>query len=388
MSTHRRSGQGLALLACLALTLPLLVGQGCPPGVVAGGAPTTVVRFPNLDRSAAIGETLTIVYDAVGATSVRAFYDRDKTINTGDEVVFSGNLPAGSNQVAQMATASLPAGTYYLGITASNSAGTSSAYGAGKITLVASAQVKFLSPAQDMRVGAGVSVPIRFDAGVTAFDYRVFIDGDSTANGNETTIATGSSSGSSAVQVPFDTSPRPAGTYYVGCTVTTPAGASRTAYASHTITVTTGAYVQLLAPTFGLAVSPGDFVQVVVAANDPQDPAAQVRVFHDTDNQFGNGNEVDIAILPQISTGTVWDTTGVGPGFYYVGAELQNGLTPPLVSYSPGPLEVLGQGGGIGGGGTLTVTTPTSAVTVLEGAVYRIGWTVNLARGEGVVRIF
>jgi len=368
MSSSRRSPRGLALLACVLLVLPLIMGQACLAGVTTSGTPTVVLRYPNLDQSVAVGEQVTIVYDAVSATSVRGFYDRDGRAGTGDETVFSSSLPTGSNQVGQLATATLPTGVYYLGITASNASGTTTGYATGRITLVNNASITFLSPAQDLNVGPGVQVPIRFDAGLTDFTYRLFYDRDSALGGNEVTIAEGSSGGSSLVEQSWDTSTLTSGTYYLGVTVTTSVGSSKTEYAVGRVIIVTGVYVQVLAPTIGLRAAVGDLVQIVVAANDPANSSATVRVYYDLDQTYGNGNEESIDVFAASAGGTVWDTTGVSPGYYYVGAELQNGQTPPPVSYSAGTVELVDSSGTGGGVANFLVTSPSADVRLLEGA--------------------
>ncbi len=392
MLTICRSYQRPALLAGVLVSLPLLLGQGCP--ATGGGMPVVVLDFPNLDRSVAVGEQVTVVYDATNATSVRAFYDHDGQANTGDEVVFSGSLPSGTDQVTQLATASLPTGLYYLGVTASNAAGTSVAYAAGRITLVSNATVTFLSPASNINVGPGVQVPIRVNTGLTSYSYRLFYDRDGVFNGNEVKIVEGLSDGTSFIEKQFDTSVLTSGAYYIGVTVTTSVGSSVTAYAPGKVTVVTGVYVQVLAPTVGLRAVAGDAVQVVVAANDPANPNANLRTFYDLDNTFGNGNETTIEIVSQTAGGAIWDTTGVATGDYYVGAELLNGLTPPIVSYSAGPVELAsatggGDGGGDGSGnGVVILRTPASAITVLQGSIFRVSWITTVPRGGATVKVF
>lgn len=393
MLTICRSYQRPALLAGVLVFLPFLLGQGCPGTGGGGGMPWVVLDFPNLDRSVAVGEQVTVVYDATNATSVRAFYDHDGQANTGDEVVFSGSLPSGTNQVTQLATATLPTGLYYLGIAASNSAGTSVAYAAGRITLVSNATVTFLSPASNINVGPGVQVPIRVNTGLTSYSYRLFYDRDGVFNGNEVKIFEGLSDGTSFIEKQFDTSGLTSGAYYIGVTVTTSVGSSVTAYAPGKVTVVTGVYVQVLAPTVGLRAVAGDAVQVVVAANDPANPNANLRIFYDLDNTFGNGNEITIEIVSQSAGGAMWDTTGVATGDYYVGAELLNGLTPPVVSYSAGPVELAsateGSGGGDGSGnGVVILRTPASAISVLQGSVFRVSWITTVPRGGATVKVF
>lgn len=401
MKLTSRSRQGLALVAGLALTLPLLVGQACLPGAPAGaggGAPSVEVLSPSLDQTAAVGDRVTVVYSVIseGATSISAFYDRDGQAGTGDEVVFMEDLPKGQNKYTQLLTWQLGSGTYRIGVTVTNSAGTTTAYGVGRVTLVGGPQIAFTSPAGALRVAAGVRVPIEFDAGVNSFSWRTFYDTNGSFDGDEITILQGSNTDSPTVATSFDTSALTGGTFYVGAEVSTPSGGVGRGYAPGTVTIISGAFVQLLAPTVGLVATPGTPIQIIVAANDPGNTASTIRLFYDFDNTFGNGNENTITSLPVTGTTATWDTTPMATGSYWVGAELVNGLTPPLVSYSAGPVQIgmgvgAGGGGGPGGGGgdsALLLTTPQTDMTILQNRTYRISWTTNLRVGEGTVTVF
>jgi len=395
MKADRRSRQRIVVLASTLLALPFLLGQGCP--VYDGGArfiggaaaPTVAIHSPTLNRTASIGELITLVYDAVGGGTVlvSAFYDRDGLANTGDEVTFGSGLASGTNKFTQLATSSLAEGPLYLGITATNSSGTTTAYAGGVITLVGTPSMSFLSPAGDMRVGIGTQVTVQIQTSLTNYSYSVFYDMDGVLDGDEITVDGGSNSTSSMIEATLDSSELSVGTYYVGVTVTTSASLSVTAYANGTVTVVAGAFIQVLSPTVGMMVQPGEYVQIRWDANDADQPSAMVRLFYDLDNIFGNGNDTYITQLPQTATGWSWDTNGVAIGNYYIGAELQNGMTPPLHSYSAGPVMV-GAVDQDTGDSTLNVTTPLVPVTMLAGTTYRINWRTSLKSGEGVVTVF
>ncbi len=396
MSIGPRCRSGLVLTLGAIASLPVFMGQGCPGLQLPGSGPSVTVRSPSIDQTVAAGDLVTIVYDATGSSlTVKSFFDKDGVPNSGDEVTVGNNLASGSNKFTQFPTNGVAPGVYRVGITASNSSGSATTYAAGKVTVAGSAIAVFTSPAADIRVGAGVIVPIRFTlgAGTTDFSYRLFYDTDGIFDNDEITITSGTNTNSSIVESGFDTAGLQPGTYFVGVRITLSAGGSiTTSYAGGTVTLVTGAFIQVLSPTVGLVAIPGTQIQVIVAASDPGNNASTIRIFYDPDNTFTNGNDITIATLPVTGSGIIWDTTNVPGGTYFVGAELQNGFIPPQVSYSAGPVTLVGgTTGSLGGGGgtaVLTVTTPLVPTTIIQGKVFRVNWRTNLLPGAGTVTVF
>ncbi|NLX21703.1 MAG: hypothetical protein GXY55_08530 [Phycisphaerae bacterium] len=399
MSSIRRSHRGWALWAGL-LALPLVLGQGCPvPGTTPTGGLGVVVHSPSVPQTITLGNLVTVTYDATGpsgeAIMVSAFYDRDGIPGTGDEVVYATALASGTNKFVQMATASLSAGTVYLGITATSGSGIAVGYAPAPVVLEPPPSISWISPLTAASVGSDTNVSVAFQANVSDFDYEVYYQ---RAGGSQVAFAAGSKANSSTLQATFQTSGLATGTYTIGATITTPTGVATSSSAPGTIAVAAGAYLRVLAPAASVQFEPGQFVQITVAANDPTVSAAQVRVFYDLDEVFGNGNEVTIATFAPSDGGTSWDTTELADGEYYVGAELLNDMTTPLVAYGPGPVFIRSAGsgssggnggnGGSGGASVLRVTTPLTATSVIAGQTVRVNWTTNLRTGEGTVRVF
>ncbi len=389
---------GLGLFTGFAMTLPLILGQGCPiPGAIPL-TPAVSVTSPLFDQTLALGELVTIVYDATsptgGSFSVSAFHDRDGMAGTGDEVIFGTNLASGNNKFIELATGALEPGLLHLGISATSATGTTTAYASGKVTLVALPSVTFSSPLDDMTVGAGVRIPVAFDAGegVINFTWRLFHDSDRELNESETTIAESSSNGVSTVSRDWDTIDLVPGIYYIGATVTTPDGKTTTAYAPGSVTITTGAYLEILSPRGELVVAAGTPIPIVVAAGDPTMGNPQVCIFYDPDADRVNGNSVEIDTVPASSGGTVWRPAwDFATGFYYIGAELLS-TTAPLVKYTRDPVHILGTGAGTQitavGTSTLTMRSPLSHVLLVQGQEYNVQWTTNLKIGEGTIEVF
>lgn len=397
MSFQSRSRRWWALPLGLPVLAALVMGQGCPIGGGGGaGTPVVTVTAPSLDQTIPAGQLVTIVYSATsplgGAISVSGFYDRDGVANSGDETTFATGLASGTNKFVQLSTTGLPAGVLYVGIRASTASGSTSAYAGGRITLSVGPNLTFSSPSSNITVGAGVRVPVTFNAGggVTEFTYRLFFDNDGVFDGDEITIMNGVSSGSPTVSTEFDTSGLAPGAYRIGGTIVTTSGTS-TAYAGGTVTVVSGAFVAILSPIGGITASAGSLIEVTFAASDPATINPVVRVFYDTDNDFGNGNDVTIDTVPASAGVANWVTASVPDGSYYVGAEL---LTASgLHDYSAGTVQLIGGGGGALPGGTpgtpqLTMRTPASPTSVSAGGDFTIQWSTTLRVGQGTIRLF
>ncbi|UCD27658.1 MAG: hypothetical protein JSV03_11160, partial [Planctomycetota bacterium] len=390
MKLQTRSRRIVALLIGLLMTAPLLVGQGCPSGTLIPSTLQVVVKSPTFDQTVSAGQLVTIVYDAYGPgdMQVSAFYDRDGAASSGDEVVFGTGLSGGANQFTQLATTGLDAGQFNLGITVVSGSGTVTGYASGRIMLESGPRVNITSPAAPIRVGAGVAVPIQFSTNLQSFSYQTFYDSDGTLNGNEVEIDKGSRTAAAAVTSSLNTSGLSPGQYFIGVTITTSSGGSVTSYAAGTVTIVTGAFMQVLAPSVGVVAQPGTPVQIIVAANDPSNSAATIRIFYDPDDIFDNNNDTTITTLPVTGSGTTWDTANIPAGFYYIGAELQNGMTPPMVSYSAGPVQIGTVSLDGASGSALLITTPRIPTEMMSGRIYRINWVTNLKPGEGVVTVF
>lgn len=403
MKFDLRSRRARVLVLGLVGSVPLLFGQGCPTvPIIGGGPPVVVVAAPSLDQTVPVGNLITIVYDATGSgLSVSAFYDRDGVAGTGDEVTFWTDLASGSSKWVQLDTSGLASGPLYVGITATNSGGTTTDYASGRMTLASSTAVTVLSPLSNVTVAAGVVVPIQFHAGeaVNDFSYTVFYDADGAFDGDEITIESGTSVDTPTIEVGFDTTGLAPGTYFVGVTVKSVAGGTSTAYATGNIIITTGAYVQILSPLGGTVAVVGTLVEVTFAAHDPSDSSAMVRLFYDSDGVPNTGDDITIANVLAGSGGTIWNTASVPPGTYFVGAQLLS-TSPSLFSYTDASILVIGPGGAMGDGWDdgdgifpvgiplVTMTAPSSDITVFEGQLVATRWMTTLEVGEATIELF
>lgn len=407
MKLNSRSRVGMAFVAGLLTCIPFLVGQGCLPDSgrpqPGDSLPVVDVVAPSVNRSAIIGDSVTILYDALnppnasaGALEVWGFYDRDGVWD-GDEVKFADGLLSGEGKFTSLSTTGMTPGTIYVGIAARNQSGLTTDYAPGKIVIASTATVSFLYPDSDISVGAGATIPIAFTAGtgVTTFSWSLFYDSDGVFNGDELVIETGANTTSSIVErdwaIPIDTPP---GVYFLGARVVTPDQGQNVAYADGSITITTGPYLQVLLPAPNTAIAIGTPVPIVFAAGNPQGLDPSIRLFVDPDTDMANGNSTDIATVAASTGGFVWRSTmDLEAGFYYIGAEMV-GAIPPLYDFT-GPIQLLGEGeygtGGTGGTGSsllLTLRNPARDEVRFAGETYTIRWSTNLAIGQGTIVVF
>ncbi len=407
MKRHSRSRLALVLIAGLLTCLPLLFGQGCPiePGRPTPGdkLPVVNVAAPSVNRSAVVGDVVTVLYDVLnppsgpaGSIQVSAFWDTDGVYD-GDEETFASSLPSGEGKVASLNTSGLTPATIYIGIAAENAAGKTVDYAPARIILAATAAVSFIYPTEDVTVGRGATVPITFTAGtgVTEFSWSLFYDIDDQFDGDEFVIATGANTASSMVDsewtVAIDT---PTGTYHIGARVVTADQGENVAYAFGAVIVTEGPFVQVLLPAPDSVVAIGTPIPIVFAAGSPQGGDPAIRLFVDPDADPANGNSTDLATVAASTGGFVWrSSTDFDPGVYYIGAEMI-GVVPPLFDYG-GPIQLLGSGdygpGGGGGAGAsllLSIRNPARDEIKFTGETYAIRWSTNLTIGQGTVEIF
>ena len=80
-------------------------------------------------------------------------------------------------------------------------------------------------------------------------------------------------------------------------------------------------------------------------------------------------------------------------GQYYIGAQLQNGLTPAIVSYSAGPVQPWARPPAAVPGpavrrGTFLVSTPSTDVRLYQGADTEIRWYADTSLSGGTVALY
>ncbi|RJP21513.1 MAG: hypothetical protein C4527_23475 [Candidatus Omnitrophota bacterium] len=129
--------------------------------------------------------------------------------------------------------------------------------------------------------------------------------------------------------------------------------------------------IQFISPGAGLNLASSDFeFDISFTATDP-DNVAQIQLFTDNDNLDFNGSFIPGAILREgfDTTFTINLLTDI-PNFdptksYYVYAKIDDGINPPVYTYSAGPISTVASvtdpttgGGGAGGGVVVTGDLP------------------------------
>jgi hypothetical protein len=391
-----RSRERILVAAALIGGLPFLFGQGCIPSGPGTSVLTVAVSGPASNQSVSAGSPVSVIYTVQGGTAldIRGFYDKDGVADSGDEVYFASGLPAGVNMTALWNTSGVPAGSYRVGIYASDGLTAQTVYAAGVVTVQQAFYVNVDSPATDVTSNPGGQITVRFGTSLTNFSYEVFYDMDGRPNtGDETMIRVGSSSGSGIVSATWNTTDVPPATYYVGVTVDEVGGSGRTAsvYATGRVILVGGAGVYVLEPSTYLDVNAGTLVQIVFSAVAPEGVSATLDIFYDTDLTFA-GDEPTIATGLRLDQNTVqWDTQGIAPGTYYIGAVMRFAtMGTPISNYAPGRVTVDGGGSGGGGGGTntISVTVPLADATIFQGDTYTIRWVTGTVPAGATVSLY
>jgi hypothetical protein len=238
----------------------------------------------------------------------------------------------------------------------------------------------------------GDSIAISFSGNdpENAFSYDLFYDVDGSLNGNEISISKGNSNGNSNIAVLWPTTNVPPGSYFIGAVVVDNAGQTDHAFVGP-ITIQTGARMVVTAPAQSLAVTVGDGVSVSYSGTDSTS-GGTIDVFYDTDDSYGNGvsGYIDQG-LSQSTTTSTWNTTGVVPGIYYVGALIARVNGTRVAAYAPGQVRVNAADSQTGkslAGLTLEITQPVSGVTLARGAVLPLAFRGRDSANQATINLF
>jgi len=258
--------------------------------------------------------------------------------------------------------------------------------------------IVFTLPAAGSTFMVGDPVDVSLDANdpENEFDYELFYDRDGVFNGNEVSFETGSRDGSSLVQTIWSTGGLPAGQYFIAAIVTDAAGNVDRAF-SEAVTLVNAPTIEVIAPSASITRTVGETVTVVFHGNDLVG-GATIDVFFDTDNNFNNGVAGVIAEgLAASATTVAWNTTGVQPGTYFVGASIGTDTTGRVADYAPGQITITSSTEGEDGQGgdeedltglELLITEPSTVVTVGQGASLTIEFTARDPAGTAWVDLY
>ncbi|MBN1489223.1 MAG: thrombospondin type 3 repeat-containing protein [Phycisphaerae bacterium] len=259
----------------------------------------------------------------------------------------------------------------------------------------AAPSVLFTSPIAGSAFALGDAIFISFNANdpENNFQYDLVYDQNGAFNGDETTIVSASSVGTSLVQTFWTPAGLPGGDYFIGVFVSDNGGNASSAFVGP-ITLVSGPTINVTAPAASTAIAAGGAVNIFFAGNDP-DGISTIDVFYDTDTDFSNGiaNYIQQE-LGETDTSALWNTTGVPDGTYFVGASIGRDGAARVAAYAPGAVQISISGeGGTGGtadlaGLSITVSEPASGVTVAQNAQLAIEYRGRDTRGTATVTLF
>lgn len=137
--------------------------------------------------------------------------------------------------------------------------------------------------------------------------------------------------------------------------------------------------LQFTQPAARMIVQQGDVIPIQWTDSHPAG-AATVQIFYDLDGVAGTGDEVTITTLTETAATTggtyAWNTVGISPHYYRLGATISDQVNPPVTVYLP--YELVVQVGGnqppSSTGMSLDMLTPGTTVRVQTGVGVMLSW--------------
>ncbi len=284
---------------------------------------------------------------ADGAITVDLFFDADGNRDTGDETLLRQGLPVRGTE--NFSTDGIAPGRYFLGLRAFNRSETTTTYATGALVVVGEAAIEFDQPAADMNIrpGSGVTVAGTIDSLARTLSWSVFLDVDTTFNGNEIEQFTG---GGTNVNGTAFTEGLAAGTYFIGMSVDDSVGnPTKTVYfrengTPREIRLNESPTITVAQPATAMTIRQPTDITIVANASDPEGNAT-VTLFRDRNGAF-NGDEFALATFQLTQAQELFQTTintgPLQPGGYRFGAFVTDGIGSPVAAYAPGAITIPG----------------------------------------------
>ncbi|MBU0640660.1 MAG: integrin alpha [Planctomycetes bacterium] len=277
------------------------------------------------------------------ATSVTytVFIDTDTEVNGNETDAFGGG---GLNPTGTIVTAALTTGTYFIGVTVSDSVGhkntvyfRNSADALVTFTIDEAPTVVVTEPLQNVIVDPGTPVQVTVNVADPegSADVVLFYDADGAFNGNEGTITTRQLTNPQATfNADLITDALEPGVYRVGASIDDGVDKPVAAYALGTVRVTgpPSVVITIPTPTTSMSLRPGKLVDVKFTIDDPErvllDDGVRVILAQDAN--------VDGVLDQNEQANPVWQSTetfGEGPHSYKLDTAVLNGLIDPNLQY-------------------------------------------------------
>ncbi|NOS99963.1 MAG: hypothetical protein HOP29_04990 [Phycisphaerales bacterium] len=422
----RPRNQTASILAIAGTVGLLFAGTGCPPPTDnmnnnnnggGGTPPPAAFGILNILANAAFSDDIqiTVFYTVPSdVTDVLAFY---RVLNApanlggipiGIEELIVEDLPAGANRSFVFDSTDLRPGFYQLGVRTDDEEFVST----GTIEIQGQPEPLFLEPAEDTAVRADQEITVVIDIGdpQALARWRLFYvnaDAEEIPEGQAaggTLLGTRLAEGTgNTVNFVWDTGNVAPGSYRLGISATDTgfsiadavssgrADSIVTTYAGFTVTIET-APGQARPPTISLTTPNqtafvGDVININFTAQTFEGNQFLVRVFYDFQDEEDVEEDVTIATItdPTVSS-TDFDTAGLAPGVYAVGASVFDGLNN-IVETSDAAAVLINV---VGPGGTeLAVSAPGTNRQVAQGTEVDIDWSTNVPAGTNrTFRVF
>ena len=322
------------------------------------------------------------------SATVTLFYDTDqnKANGTSGTIIAVPVAPGNGTRTHTWQIPALQAGQYYVGATLDDQEHAPVTVYAPGVVSVNGPALYVDSPAGPVFLHCAGAVPVKWRADKAGLDatVQIFYDTDGLADsGDEVVLKTvqetaNQTSNLQQVSLPV----LPPGKYYLGVNLDDGQNTPMVVYADGAVSVS-GPALAFTQPATALSAIPGDNVPIRWTCQSGG-TSVDISIFYDDDRDFANGTLGQISTFKGVPNSAgdsmTWKVPSVKAGPYYVCATLDDGISPPVVTYAPGQVDVGGPG--------LTLTQPATGVSVVGSDAMTVGWKVQPANTSVTVTIF
>lgn len=319
------------------------------------GVPLLTFNEPATDVRVRPGATVSVQFliDSLAATmSYSVFTDTDTEVNGNEIEAFTGGGLSGTGTIF---LDNFDAGTYFIGVTVSDSVGQQltqyiglAAGSARTITVDLAPSVQVLDPISNTVIEPGAQIQVTLVARDPegAATVTVFRDADGLFNGNEATLAEFELTvPQDTFNVTLDTTGLAPGTYKLGASISDGVAGAFASFAPGSIRINAPATVVITSPLLDRQVRSGELVLLSWNIEDLENNLNEVAVILASDENGDRipdpGSEIFFPTTFGLGANQIqFDTTFFPPGRYMLGVRVIDDANAITKVYAPGIITV------------------------------------------------